>query len=381
LRCLVVYPHLPHYRHGVFTKLQASRQINFEFAADNACPKNTVALMPEGELRKFHKLTNHWFGPFLWQSGLFRLIIRNNFDSVLFLGDYGYLSTWVAAILCRLLRLRTFFWTIGWHRPDEGVKKIARMTYYRLAHRLLLYGNIGKSIGTKAGFPEARIWVIGNSYSSHAESGKIATRDRMAELEKLLPSPGREVLTAVVRLNPQKRLDLLIEAAALLRRSGRDLCVVLVGAGPELGKLRQLAKELEVDVRLPGACYSKEELSLVYDRTTITVVPRAVGLTAIQSLEFGRSVVTTANAYEQGPEFESMKPGATAALFQDFSAPALASTIEKELERVQRHGPIIAELCQHEILSHWSVEAHARSIERALMQDFEGRRGESWREP
>jgi hypothetical protein len=55
------------------------------------------------------------------------------------------------------------FWTHGWTRPDRGLKRVFRGTFYRLAHSLLLYGHYARDIGLREGISPARLRVIYNS--------------------------------------------------------------------------------------------------------------------------------------------------------------------------------------------------------------------------
>jgi colanic acid/amylovoran biosynthesis glycosyltransferase len=59
----------------------------------------------------------------------------------------------------------------------------------------------------------------------------------------------------VARLTGVKGQPILLEAVAELRRDGHDVQVTILGDGPERERLRQLARELEIEdaVELPGA--------------------------------------------------------------------------------------------------------------------------------
>jgi glycosyltransferase involved in cell wall biosynthesis len=68
---------------------------------------------------------------------------------------------------------------------------------------------------------------------------------------------GRPVVLSVGRLSPEKRADVLIEAAA--RLAGPEAVLALAGTGPDSGRLRALAERLGVSARVrflgfvPGA--------------------------------------------------------------------------------------------------------------------------------
>lgn len=361
-RVLVVYQHLPHYRNGVFLELQRDATVEYEFAADTRSRDGSIPTIPTAPLRRFHRLINHWYGPALWQAGLVRLVTRTRYQAVIFLGDAAYLSTWVAAALCRATGVQVLYWTTGWHRPDRGLRRQIRQTFYRIAHVLMLYGDVGRKFGVAVGFPAERMTVIGNSHSSHLSELEQSSPAELAELAQLLPEPGSEVATAVIRLNPEKRLDLLIRAAGQLRDRGRPITVMLVGDGPERGRLRDLATELGVDLRLVGPIYANDKLALIYQRTTVTVVPVYAGLTSIQSLTHGRPVITSDNECNQAPESECVRPGITGGLYRDGSVDSLATTIGHWLDRMGADGEAVANDCREEIRTRWSAQRHAAAI-------------------
>lgn len=366
-RVLIVYQHLPHYRSGVFGELQNKADITYEFAADTVSRDGSIPTIPAISLREFHGLTNRWFGPFLWQAGLIRLLLREKFQAVIFLGDVAYLSTWVGAAMCRAFGIQVLYWTIGWHRPERGLRKHARLTFYRIPHALLLYGNTAQRIGRKLGYPVDRMTVIGNSHTSHPASDEAATSLAMNELQDLLPESGDEVLTAVVRLNPAKRLDLLLRAAARLRDVGRPVKVLLVGAGPEREALLKLAADLDIELRLTGPIYCADQLKHVYERTTVTVVPACAGLTAVQSLAHGRPVITCEDEYHQMPESECVRPGYTGDFYEDGSVESLATSISNWLDRMKSDKEAVVTACHKELEMRWSPQGHSAAIHSVVL--------------
>jgi glycosyltransferase involved in cell wall biosynthesis len=365
-RVLIVYHHLPHYRSGVFAELERSRDVAYEFAAGTVSRDGTIPTIPPTSLRRFFRLTNHWFGPFLWQTGLLSVLWRERHHAVVFFGDMKYLSTWVGALLCRWRGQSVLFWAIGWHRPDAGLRKRVRLAFYRLGHKLLLYGHTGARIGTELGYPADRIAIVGNSHISSITA--TGTRDEIGieDLDLLLPGVDVDVVTAVVRLTKPKRLDLVVAAAAHLGKTGRKVVVVLVGTGPERENLRRLADALGVDLRLTGPIYKEEKLRLIYERTSVSVVPVNAGLTAVQSLSHGRPMITSDDEYHRAPESECIRPGQTGGFYVDGSAVSLAEVIAEWLDRVRAEPETVAGACRHEVETRWTSSAHAAAINTAV---------------
>lgn len=365
-KVLVVYQHLPHYRHAVFTALEETNGFEFHFAAGSSSRDGSIPVLNEQDLANVHSLRNLWVGPLLWQLGLVRLLIRR-WDSVIFLGDSAYLSTWFGAALCRVLRKRVYFWTIGWHRPDSGLKKLYRLSFYHLAHELLLYGDVPKQIGTDMGFPADRMHVIYNSSGGPSEQGSTPT------ISAPPPQSSPVIVGAVIRLNPIKRLDLLIHAVHLLRERGRNIAVHLVGEGPERATLAALASHLDVPLKMPGAAYGTKDIRDFYAQTSVTVVPSVAGLTTIQSMRYGRPVITHDNMHEQAPESEAIHPGVTGSLYRQEDVSDLAGKIDLWISRQQVDYREAMNNCHQEVLSRWTGRAHAKAITSIISKKPEDR--------
>lgn len=358
-RVLVINPILYHYRRGVFLALESNGSVEVTFASD-AGGVDGIPAMSAAEVKRHVLMRVHRGRMVEWQAGIVSHLFGNRYDDVIFLGNAKYVSTWAAALLARVKGMRVYFWTIGWHRPESGFKRWVRLRFYRLAHGLLLYGETGRVIGASMGYPERRMHVIGNSVESAPNA--IDRND--------LKLPSRDSATvylgAVIRLTPVKRLDLLISAAALLQERGRAVHVLLVGDGPEASSLRRQADALGVNLDLPGAVYSPHDLDAVYRVLDITVVPEAVGLTAIQSLGHGIPVISADSPYAQMPEWESIVPGVTGEVYRQGDLEDLVDSVLRLYSRIQRERSLVAENCRAEVRNRWSSSEQAQKIVKAL---------------
>ncbi|MBV8687429.1 MAG: glycosyltransferase [Alphaproteobacteria bacterium] len=119
---------------------------------------------------------------------------------------------------------------------------------YRAADRVLVNSaELATSLAGTLGLEWSRLRVIHNPVD-------VETVARRAS-EPLPDAPPRPYLVSVGRLQPQKGHDLLLRAfAASLARSGHDL--VLVGEGPEEGRLRQLSADLAIADRVRFAGFA-----------------------------------------------------------------------------------------------------------------------------
>lgn len=356
LRLLVVYPFLVHYRYGVFSELEKTDGLEVTFVSGTA-GRAGIESTPTSMVDRHKKAETIYAGRFSWQGAAIRITMFGRYDSVVFLGDAWSISTWLAAVAARLRRKTVFFWTIGWHRPETGVLRLFRLTFYKLANELLIYGNTGLALGAAMGYPEHRMTVI---YNSH-HSSKQLTTSPSAEGLRLAPTSDATI-GAIVRLTPSKRLDLLIRAAASLADRGFPVRVVLAGEGPELTALTDLARTLGVQVDFLGAVYARQDIESLYQSLDVTVLPAAAGLTVIQSLAHGVPVITDDDIYGQMPEAEAVIDGVTGARYPRDDVSALADAISFWVTK-KRHSPaVVARAAQDEVQVRWTPEAQAHRI-------------------
>jgi glycosyltransferase involved in cell wall biosynthesis len=85
------------------------------------------------------------------------------------------------------------------------------------------------------------VQVIGNG----VDSRRFFREDRLVARAQLGLNPSDRIVVSVAALKHVKGPDLLVRAASLLKQSLAHCQVLFVGAGPELGALQQLAKQLD----------------------------------------------------------------------------------------------------------------------------------------
>lgn len=367
--CVIFAEHLSHYRLGVYSLLDANAEWSFTYVAGPDTRSGTIVGIPQGALSDMRAVRNIRFGQLSWQCGVLGMSIAHRPDVALFVGDANFVSTWVAAAIFRLKRVRVFFWTIGWHRPEHGVKRVIRLLFYRLANRLLLYGPDGAAIGASMGYPASRMEIIGNSYESC--SWRVG-RAMPSSQRPLLQGTAEEYVGAVTRITPEKRFDLLIEAVGLLRSKGREISVMLVGEGGERSRLEEQAASVGVPLIIREPIYDQSSLREVYSHISATVLPERAGLAVIQSLSHGTPAVSVDDPYRQVPEFRAIKTGTTGYLYAAGSVPDLARAIEQCVDMVSRAPTQVSGDCKQEVIDNWSPEGHAERILKALADDPQG---------
>ena len=137
------------------------------------------------------------------------------------------------------------------------------------------------------------VQVIGNG----VDSRRFYREDRLPARAKLGLNPQDRIVVSVAALKPVKGPDLLVRAVALLKKRVADCRVLLVGAGPELEALQQLAKQLDcADICQFVGPVPNEQLKTYFNAAdAICLASREEGWpnVILESLACGTPVVAT----------------------------------------------------------------------------------------
>ena len=114
-----------------------------------------------------------------------------------------------------------------------------------------------------------------------------------------IPSPKKERLNfgSVSRLDFGKNIDTIFRAISLLKKKKENLKFILFGDGPELLKLQNLAKELDIEpnVEFRGAI-KFEERSKVFSEIDVFIMSSSIEggpLSILEAMASGRPIIST----------------------------------------------------------------------------------------
>jgi glycosyltransferase involved in cell wall biosynthesis len=330
----IVYHFFALYRKPVLTALLAAEDFEVVLVADRnnrVMPGVPEWTIPDG--------VEFWSAPciplpagIMWQRGLLGLPFRRDLDVIIYLGNWRWPATWISAILARLAGKRVLFWTHGWRKPARSFMRILLNVFYRIPHGLLVYGFRAREIAIDNGFDPGNLYIVFNSldHALHQKLlGSISEQDIRRTRSELFGDSEIPVVICSSRITKRKRLDVLLHAVAQLKRRGHRVNVILIGDGPERASLEELSKQLEVQVHFAGACFDEYTIARYTLASSATVSPGATGLTVVQSLTYGRPLLTGDAFDEHGPEVDAIVPGLTGDFFPAGDAGELADLIAK----------------------------------------------------
>lgn len=161
--------------------------------------------------------------------------------------------------------------------PGAGLRRRLRSRYLRGFDALIAYSTVGARSYERAGVPAERLWVAVN-----------AVTDATPEPVERPPLRDRDPRVIFVgRLQPRKRVDLLLRACAGLPRPPE---VWIVGDGPEREKLEELAGRICPKARFFGDQRGGALIKLLR-RSDLFVLPGTGGLAVQQAMAHGLPVV------------------------------------------------------------------------------------------
>jgi glycosyltransferase involved in cell wall biosynthesis len=163
---------------------------------------------------------------------------------------------------------------------------------------------------------------------------------------------------------------MLLEAASYLQSElGLSVEVRIVGDGPDLPRLKQMADDLGVGASFLGSLYSDASLAEFYRSIHMTVIPGHAGLTVIQSLAHGRPVVTHDNPDKHAAEWEAITPE-TGRFFAEGDAASLAKAIRDLTTDIQADEGRVRVACRSAYQAGWHPDRNAELIRAAILERF-----------
>lgn len=330
--CLL-YNFAQHYRAAIFCLLDKEGGIDFYFGDK----MQDVKKMDYSLLSNFkYELKNiKIFSSIYWQKGAVSLFFKD-YDKYIILGEYFCLSTWMLLLLSKFSNKKVYLWTHGWYGNESFIKKVIKKIFFNLSDGLLLYGNYAKKLMIEEGFPEKKMHVIYNSLDYDLQ---VRVRENIVKSDIYLNYFKNDypVLIFTGRLNKEKKLEQLINAAQELKEIGIFVNLVFVGIGSEE---ENLVKKMKLsgfnNYWFYGACYDENKLGELIYNATLCVSPGNIGLTAIHSLVYGTPVITHSDFSKQGPEFEAIEENVSGGFFIKDDEVDLANKIRQWLSKKNR---------------------------------------------
>ena len=344
-RVAIVYNYIHHYRVPIFSLLSQQTDIEYtiysgtesEISIKKANKKLSIISPSDGGIRWVF-LTNLWFFKFiLFQKQIIKPSFFFKFDTIIYLGNMYYISTWISALISRLLRKKVIFWTHGYIKEEKNFKGFLRKIFFKIADEILVYGQRAKDILISKGFEKDNIKLIYNSLDFELQRELLPSKKSELNLFK---NNNLSIIGFIGRLTKQKKIFQLIEVLNNLKNKNR-FNLLIIGDGDEFSNLKKIVESYNLSeyVLFRGSIYDEQINCDLISSMDLLVSPGEVGLTAIHSMTYGTPVITHNKFDKQMPEYEVIVPGLTGDFF-DYSNPieSMSSLIPKYYNKREKYS-------------------------------------------
>jgi glycosyltransferase involved in cell wall biosynthesis len=322
-KIFIQYNCIAHYRTRIFELLSSNEEIEFTIIADTDPDIPFLKTFDKNDQRfirqrysKIYKIKIPFIPDVYFQPRTIWLIIKEKPDCVISLGTIYSLTSWLVLMTTKILNIPSIIWGHGLLENEVGAKWLIRKFFYSFADAHLLYGHYAKDLLIKKGIKASQLFVVYNSldYDKQLAVYKNLKKQNIEEFRNKL-GIGKEsrVVIFTGRLQPVKKLDMLVTATANLNNKNKGIHVIFIGDGEQKVDLETLASQRNISdkVHFLGASYDEDFIGLAFGASDLCVVPSGAGLTIMHSLVYGTPVLLHDKKSDHFPEWEAVEEGVT----------------------------------------------------------------------
>jgi glycosyltransferase involved in cell wall biosynthesis len=329
----VIQPLVPHYRVPFFRRVRARKRFEIKVCASRTFPGEhslKSADPPEVFVDLSYRCTSLLGGSLFWQHGL-KLDDRLGRGDVLVLGQIRFLNTLPLMLSAKLRGAKIVWWGQGWSATSRPWSAAIRRSLMRLADVVLLYTDREAEEFVRRGFSRRRVFALNNTIDTSEIDAirELWDSERKAQFACAQGISGKKLMLFCGRLHAKARVDLALDALAMLRAYDKRWVLAVIGTGEQLGNLKEyaVAKGLQESVLWLGEIYGAAAQGPWFLSAQCFVYPGSVGLSLLNSLAFGLPVITHDDLNIQMPEIAALVDGENGALFKANDADDLARKI------------------------------------------------------
>lgn len=367
MKLCIIYNAAPKYRERIFSLIDDYYDCDWYFGHT----KTDIKEMDTSVLKHVTYYKTVGNNKVSWQRGIIKLLFKKQYENFLMLAESRNLTIYVLLFLLRFFpEKKIYLWTHGLYGKESSIETKLKLWIYNHSSGVFLYGNYSKELLLRNGFPENKLFVIHNSLFYERQK---AIRDSIKPSDIYVKhfSNNNPVIIFIGRLTQVKRLDILINAVALLKQRGNAYNIVFVGDGETRQYLEHLVAEtgLTSNVWFYGACYDEQTNAELIYNADLCVAPGNIGLTAMHTMVFGCPVITHDNFKWQMPEFEAIHPNSTGCFFEYDNIESLAKTISNWFAAKQTQRETVRQACYNEIDTQWTPQFQLEVIKKVLKHE------------
>lgn len=331
LNVQIVQPLIPEYRVPFFKALLNDEQHRVRiFASRNLPDSKSIKTAPLSSpyVCLEHPCIGFLNNKLLWQKGLLLEHSLTAGDVLVLCGNARLISNYPLIWQARKRKVATIWWGIGAMPGQNRLNYFIRKRLMKWTDVVLLYTEREKQDFLRMGFSPDRLFAINNAIDQEPirEATQKWTTIRLRAFQEQHGIQDKQLFLFCGRLAEKARVDLAIEALAVLNRTSNNHMLVIIGDGEKRDNLRSLADKLGVmdSIRWLGALYEQEVMAPWFLSAKVFVYPGYIGLSILHAMGYGLPVITHHNMSNQSPEVSALQDGKNGMLFQENSSEDLA---------------------------------------------------------
>lgn len=320
----IVQPLIPEYRVPFFQQLIQSRAHQVRVFASRQLPNDQsikTAAGIDSAIQLDHPCTGFMNNRLLWQRGICLEERLKRGDVLVVCGNARFLSNYPLIWQAKQRNVGTVWWGIGSMPGQNRLRYFLRTRIMRWVDIVLLYTEREKQEFLRMGFPAERLFAINNAIDQEAVQAATAAwpPSRVAAFKQEHGLSDKQIFLFCGRLSSKARVDLAIEALALLRTHNKDCLLVIIGDGEQRRNLEELAERLEVtqSIRWLGALFDQNTMAPWFLSAKVFVYPGYIGLSIMHAMGYALPVITHQNMANQSPEVAALVDGQNGILYEE----------------------------------------------------------------
>ena len=334
-RVAIVHPLLAHYRVPVFDLLARSTGIDLTVICDMH-PTGSLKGAPPTEAFRCEHAPQYKLGPMISHPAMLAAATSGRFDAVVLTWNVRLLELTPALLACRAQGTASVLWGHGYSKSDSVLRRALRRQMVSLADATLLYGRMEQERLQAAGYKRTFVAPNAIDQSSIAAATAEWTADK-ARLQSWRKERGIEdgrLVVFISRIEPDKRVDLLLEAFRIAQQQDPGLRLAIIGGGSGLESARAYAAELGIasSTTFTGPIYNERDIAPWCLSAGCFAYPEAIGLSIQHAFGYGLPVVTSDCLASHNPEIEALLPGVNGLLYAHGNAAAFGDAMLQVLQ-------------------------------------------------
>jgi glycosyltransferase involved in cell wall biosynthesis len=317
IRIAIITNVIPSYRKGFYDRIFEINNFEISVFCQSHIPGNNIENIAKDYpnnviFLNFISLNNEYF---VWQFLPWKRLC-NDFDLIFIPGNPRVFSDVIFSLYCLFLKKKLVLWTIGRSYKGSFFSEKIRFFWSRMFQHIFVYNNKDIEYLRNNNFKESNIVSMNNGLDQKFINNVVLNLSD-AELNAWKSNHSlnnKFVFISSSRLTKKNNFELVIKALSIILNKGANFHWILVGDGPEEGKLKKMAKKLNLldHITFAGRIFDENELAFYFLSSNVSVLPGAIGLSILHSFGYGIPVVCHNNPLFHGPEyvvFDNFKTG------------------------------------------------------------------------